>query len=122
MLAVGGEPVHPGVAVAVGDVQETVRRDGDVAGAVERPGRPDDRVAVVPRPAGVRWLVPLAHGHQQVALGVVLEDHVAVLDRQVEVLIVVDEHAVGVGEHALAPGGEIVAVPVQDDQRDVRHG
>ena len=41
----------------------------------------------------------------------------AVLDRQVEVLIAVDEHPVGVGENALAPGGEIVAVPIKDDQR-----
>ena len=41
----------------------------------------------------------------------------AVLDRQVEILVVVDEHAVGVGEDTLAPGGEIVAFPVQHDQR-----
>ena len=41
----------------------------------------------------------------------------AVLDRHIEVLVVVDEHAVGVGENALAPGGEIIAVPVEDDQR-----
>ena len=40
----------------------------------------------------------------------------AVLDRQVEVLIVVDEHTVGIGEHTLAPGGEIIAIPVQDNQ------
>ena len=44
-------------------------------------------------------------------------DHVAVLDRQVEVLVLVDKHAVGVGENTLTPGGEIVAVPIQDDQR-----
>ena len=86
-------------------------------GLLNGPAAPDHRVAVISRPAGVRGLVPLAHGHQQVAPGVVLEDHVAVLDRQVEVLVVVDEHAVGVGENALAPGGEIVALPVQDDQR-----
>ena len=41
----------------------------------------------------------------------------AVLDRQVKVLVIVDEHPMRVGEHALAPGGEIVAVPVQDNQR-----
>ena len=36
MLAVAGEPVHRGIAVAVRDVDVAVRRDGHVGGMVER--------------------------------------------------------------------------------------
>ena len=40
----------------------------------------------------------------------------AVLDRHVEVIVAVDEHAVGIGQLAFSPGVQEIAVAVQDDQ------
>ena len=64
----------------------------------ETPGTGDSRAG----PAGVRGLVPCPQGHKQVPVGTVLQDDVGVDDGEVDVLVAVDEHAVGGGQNALA--------------------
>ena len=115
-LPAGREFVDSGISVPIGDVQVAVRVKGDVAGPVERPGGPHRGFVIVARPARVRWLVSHPQGHQQVAFPGVFQHNVVVLHRQIQVVIRVDEHAVGVGQHALAPGVQVIAIPVQDDQ------
>ena len=115
-LAAAGEAMDTGIAVAVRNVQVAVGVDGDVAGTIEGPGGALYNVAVTARPAGVGGLVPLAHGHQQVAFGVVLKHDVAVLDRHIQVLVVVNVHTVCVRKLSLAPRGQEVAVAVEDYQ------
>ena len=121
------------VGVAVGDVQVPVGGLGDVGGHVEGTclmgaGIHLGRAGVwLTLPAGLTWavavgdsgvrrLVPGPEPHQLVALGVVLKHYVAVLDGQVQVVVSVHVHAVGVDQVTLSPGRKKVAVAVKDHQ------
>ena len=90
--------------------------DGDIRRAMKGAGRLFDRVAVISGPAGIGRLVPGAHGHQQVPGWTVLQHHMRVDDRQVDILLLIDEHPVGRRQHPFAPGSEEGAIAVEHNQ------
>src|SRR5712692_5011071 len=108
--------MHPGVAVAIRDIQVARGRPGDIGGSMKGPGGLLYRIPIIPRPAGLRRLIPGAQGHQEVACRTVLQHHVRVHDRQVEVLLLIDEHPVGGRQNAFSPRGEEDAIAVEDNQ------
>jgi hypothetical protein len=75
-----------------------------------------DGLAVIPGPPGIGRLVPGTQGHQQVPGRTVLQYHVRVDDRQIDILLPIHEHPVGGRQHPFAPGGEEGAIPVEHDQ------
>src|SRR5262249_61064753 len=62
------ELMHATVAVAVRDVQITLGPDREIRGAIERPGRPADRQAVLAVIPGVGWHVQDPECPEQLAL------------------------------------------------------
>src|SRR5262249_15944991 len=76
-FAVGRETVDAFVAVAVGDVEVTVRGDGEVGGVVERPGGAADGAVIDARRPGVGGLARRAEREAELALGAEGEDGVA---------------------------------------------
>ena len=119
-LSVGAELVHAAVAVPVGHVEIALRAHRDIRGAVEAVGRLRDRHVVLAVVAGVGGLVHRAEGHQQLALRGELPDRVVAVVGAVERLVRADRDAVGaVGELALAPRAEELAVAIVRDDRMV---
>src|SRR5215831_10191054 len=80
------------------------------------PGGLLDRILILPRPASLRRLIPGAQGHQEVAGRTVLQHHMRVHDRQIEVLLLIDEHPVGGRQHTFSPRSEEDAIAVEDNQ------
>ena len=103
MLAGGGVFVDAGVVVAVGDEEVAVRGDSEIGGEAEGF-------------AGGAFLAGGANGHDELALGVELEDAVGLAFGAPDVVFIVDEDAVGVLDDIFTPGGEEVAVAIEDDE------
>ena len=82
---------------------------------MEGAGRLFDRIPVIPGPPGVGRGVPGAQGHQQIARGTILQDNVGINDRQVEIFLRIDEHAVRRRQDAFPPGGKESALAVEDN-------
>ena len=91
------------VVVAVGDEEVAVGGDGEIGGQAEGF-------------AGGALLAGCADGHDELALGVEFEDAVGLAFGAPDVVFVVDEDSVGVLDDVFAPGGEEVAVAVEDDE------
>src|SRR5262245_1380823 len=119
-LAARAELVHAAVAVAVRDVEITLRPDREIRGTVEAVGWLRDRHVVLAVVAGVRGLVHGTQGHQELALRRELPHGVVAVVGAVEALVGADGDAVGaIGELALAPRAQELAVAVVCDDRVV---
>ena len=113
-LPVRGKLVDAGVAVAVGDVELAPGQHGDVGDAVEGPrcplhGADADLVA------GIRRSSRLAERHQLPAVGRELVDGVVLVVSEPQVVVAVDEDAVGILEQPFAPGTEELPFLVEHD-------
>ena len=103
MLAGARVFVDAGVVVAVGDEEVAVGGDGQVGGQAEGF-------------AGGAFPAGCADGNDELALGVEFEDAVGLAFGAPDVVFAVDEDAVGVLDDIFTPGGEEVAVTVEDDE------
>ena len=80
-LALAGEFVHPGVAIAVGDEYLTGGTECDVRRRVEGTRGPVYYIPKVARPSGVGRVVPLPQRQEELTISPILQYHVRVLDR-----------------------------------------
>ena len=106
--AVGSVLVHPGVGITVGYVELA---GAPVEGHV---GRHAEGLAAH---FGAR-LVRRAPGLQQLAFGGELADRAVAVVHAEDGIVGGDGNAVGVGEHAFAPGAQYVPIGVEYDHRD----
>ena len=97
--------MHRGVAVAVGDVDVAVPRDGHVGRVVER--RPQRRTAA------------LAEREHHLPVRRELQDLVLVTVTDEDVVVRRDVDAVGIAQAAVAPAREEVPVGVEDEDRGI---
>ena len=119
-LAVRGEVVDAGVGVAIGDKDFAGGVDGDAGRKVEgfsathhigpSVGTDDGIVH-----ASVGAVALDANGHQQLPLLSEFHNLAVVAFDQPDVIVRVDDDGVGEAEHSRAPGVEVVALPVEND-------
>jgi hypothetical protein len=117
-LAGRRELVHAAVAVAVGDVEIALWADRQIRGPVERSAGPRDGAGVLAVVAGVRRRVHRPEGHEELAGRRELAHGVVAVVRAVDHRVRTDRDAVrAIGELALAPGAQKLALGVVDHDR-----
>src|SRR5918992_941156 len=125
MLTVSGELVHPGVGITVSNENFPVLVQGDASRQVEGVSTVSYLLPAVGAEigvvgAGVRAVALFTDGHKQLAVSGELHYLAVVALHQPHIVILVQDNSVGKGEHSAAPGRQIVAVPVKDDDGMVR--
>ena len=116
-LAVRGEAVHPGVPIAVGDVEVSRRGGNHLAGIIEGTGRPGAQIAgILATRVGVD-AVPAQH-LDGLAIQRVHDAHGGVPVGDVDD-IVGDVDTVGKLKRAVPPRIQQIAIPVEDHYRRV---
>ena len=112
------ELMHAAVAVAVGDVEIALGAHGDVRRPVERPTGARDRARILAVVTRVGGRVHRPQRHQQLAARRELPDRVIAVVGAEDGVVRTDRDPVGpVGEVALAPRAEELAVLVVHDDR-----
>src|SRR5437660_10539483 len=110
--------MHAAIAVAIGDVEVAVRAHRDVGRAVERPtgARDADRILAVV--AGVRRRVPRPQRHERLAGRRELAHGVVAVVGAEDGAVRTDRDAArAIGELAVTPGAQDIALAVVDDAR-----
>ena len=112
-LPVGGKAMHPRVAIPVGHVHIAAGARHQLGGVVEGAGRPG---AQGPRhfAARVRVDAPVANHLQRLAVQGVPQAHRVLAVGDVND-VVLDKNAVGIADGVQAPGADVLAVGIEDD-------
>ena len=120
---IGGEAVHPGVAVPVADIQLSIGGDGYIGRPVERRPAVLDAAVALSVIAGVRGHAGGADQHHLRPLGRKFAHCVVAVVHGVHHVVRPDGDPVRArGEDVLAPGAEKMTLPVVDDDPGVLPG
>jgi len=112
-MTIGGETMHPRVAIPVGDIQVALRVRHHLRGIVKGPGSAGHQVSG-PLTARIRVDAMAAQHLNGLPIQGIHQAHGVVPVREVHG-VVRDRDPVGKVERTVAPGTEKVAVPVEDD-------
>ena len=120
-LPILGEFVNTTVAVAVGDIEITVGREGDIGGVVEGWASMEDG-SVLLSVTCVSRLAPITNGHEELAIVSELHGHLGSPVYQIDAIVWTDAYAVGILDNILAPRVEKLAPSVEDHEGMVGSG